>query len=323
MSQKPRKFLVSPSTLEFLRESKRTPGYSWFDALHGYVYGRWTYLYISLGVGEHRYSKRLGQVFGFLAGLWDDIAGEASDEFSLLDTPAKSSGVADTYHGKVLPLESARRLLLVNENVELRDLEKIIPYPKARDIVLSNPEHILALECPCRSARSNPCLPLDVCLIIGEPFVSFVAEHHPRRSRWITQEEAVDILQAEDERGHVHHAFFKDAMFGRYYAICNCCSCCCGAMQAQKRGTPMLASSGYTCELDETQCIGCGECVDTCQFSAISFNDLTSAIDDEKCMGCGICVSHCTQGALSLVRDASKGEPLEILALMQQANAEL
>jgi hypothetical protein len=26
--------------------------------------------------------------------------------------------------------------------------------------------------------------------------------------------------------------YYKDAMLGRFYAICNCCACCCGAMQA-------------------------------------------------------------------------------------------
>jgi hypothetical protein len=35
-----------------------------------------------------------------------------------------------------------------------------------------------------------------VCLIVGDPFASFVEEHHPRRSRRITPEEAVEILRA-------------------------------------------------------------------------------------------------------------------------------
>jgi hypothetical protein len=26
--------------------------------------------------------------------------------------------------------------------------------------------------------------------------------------------------------------YYKDAMLGRFYATCNCCSYCCGAMQA-------------------------------------------------------------------------------------------
>ena len=36
-------------------------------------------------------------------------------------------------------------------------------------------------------------------------------------------------------------------------------------------------------------------------------------------MGCGVCVAHCPQEAVSLVRDPSKGEPLEIRALIDRA----
>jgi ferredoxin len=146
-----------------------------------------------------------------------------------------------------------------------------------------------------------------------------VAEHHPRRSRWITQEEAVEVLEAEHKRGHVHHAFFKDAMLGRFYAICNCCSCCCGAMQAHRNDTPMLASSGYVSQIDEALCIGCGECAEICPFAAITVPDGHAVVDISACMGCGVCVDKCEQGAVSLMRDASKGEPLEIEALIARA----
>jgi ferredoxin len=36
-------------------------------------------------------------------------------------------------------------------------------------------------------------------------------------------------------------------------------------------------------------------------------------------MGCGVCVSQCPQGALSLLREPSKGEPLEIRQLLKAA----
>ncbi len=52
--------------------------------------------------------------------------------------------------------------------------------------------------------------------------------------------------------------YYKDAMLGRFYAICNCCSCCCGAMEAQRNGTPMIASSGYVAVVDEDLC-ECGD----------------------------------------------------------------
>jgi len=157
---------------------------------------------------------------------------------------------------------------------------------------------------------------LDVCLLIGEPFASFVWEHHPRRSRWIDAGEAVAILQAEHERGHVHHAFFKDAMLGRFYAICNCCACCCGAMHAHRNGTPMLAASGYVSQVDSSACIGCGLCADYCQFGTLTAEDDVAVVDAGACMGCGVCVSQCTQGALTLVRDPAQGEPLEMHELM-------
>jgi ferredoxin len=300
--------LIRPSTRAFAEEARRTPGYSLFDWLHGYVYARWPYLYIGIGTGEHPLARILGPVVRVLGRLLPK-GEDGSDRGTF----------ADGYHGKVVPLEAATQLVTVEEDVDLGDLERIIPYPVARDLVLKNPDHIVVLECPCRTVHPNPCLPLDVCLVIGEPFASFVIEHHPQRSHWLSQSEAVDILRAEHERGHVHHAFFKDAMLNRFYAICNCCSCCCGAMEAQRNGTPMIASSGYVAVVDEDLCAGCGECADMCQFAAISVDDGLARIDAAACMGCGVCVAHCPQDAIELVRDPAKGEPLEIQKLIAHA----
>lgn len=305
-NQNARISLMKPSTRAFIREARRTPDYSFFDWLHGYVYGRWPYLYIGVGTGEHPVARILRPIARWLLKLFgsEGERGAAAERVTF----------ADTYHGKAVPLEAATQLVTVDEEIRLGDLERVIPYARARDIVLKNPDHIVVLDCPCRAARSNPCLPLDVCLIVGEPFAGFVSEHHPERSRWITPEEAVDILHAEDERGHVHHAFFKDAMLGRFYAICNCCTCCCGAMQAHRLGTPMLASSGYRAQVDVDLCIACGNCIDFCQFDALSLGDV-AVVDSSECMGCGVCVSKCPQDALSLVRDPTQ-EPLEIHELI-------
>jgi ferredoxin len=298
--------LVRPSTRAFAREARRTPGYSLFDWLHGYVYGRWPYLYIGIGTGEHPLARIFGPPVRWLARLLLPRPADDPDQVTF----------ADTYHGKVVPLGAARQLVTVEEEISLTNLEQVIPYARARDIVLQSPDHIVVLECPCRASRPNPCHPLDVCLVVGEPFASFVAEHHPHRSRWITPEEAVEILCAEHERGHVHHAFFKDAMLGRFYAICNCCACCCGAMHAWRHGTPMLASSGYVSRVAADLCVGCGICANLCQFEALSVSDGVATVDTTACMGCGVCVSKCPEGALSLVRDPAKGEPLEIHTLI-------
>jgi ferredoxin len=309
--------LMQPSTRAFIQAGKGTPGYTFLDWLHGYIYARWPYLYIGIGTGEHPLAQRLGPVIAALNRLFSTQPASQPREARQPSADLVTHTYADGYHGKVVPLDAATQLVTVNEPIRLPNLEQVIPYVRARDLILQNPDHIIALDCPCRSSRENPCLPLDVCLIVGEPFASFVSEHHPQRSRWISSQEAVEILKAEDARGHVHHAFFKDAMLGRFYAICNCCGCCCGAMQAHQRGTPMLVSSGYVSQVDETLCIGCGDCAETCQFEAITINH-TAHVDSHACMGCGICQAHCAQDAIFLVRDPAKSAPLEIFSLMEQ-----
>jgi Pyruvate/2-oxoacid:ferredoxin oxidoreductase delta subunit len=292
------------ATWRFLEQARATPGYGFWDFIHGYAYLRWPYLYIRIGVGEHPLAKlylRITRLMG---------------RFQARTRTSQPKGsVADHYHGKVMPTETARQLVMVKEDLNIPDLEQIIPYPEARSLILDNPEHIAVLDCPCRRARKDPCFPLDVCLIIGEPFASLVLAHHPDKSRRISAEQASEILSAEHERGHVHHAFFKDAMLNRFYAICNCCECCCGAMQAQRNGSPMLASSGYVAQVDKMSCIDCGDCEEACPFGAIQSMTGSYEVDRSVCMGCGICVDLCAQGALELILARDRGMPLVIEAL--------
>lgn len=301
------------STREFYQEADTMKHFSLFDRIHAYLYIAFPYFYIGTGTGNHWLSKLVEPGIK----LWYRIFPRKNDpNVHALDVASHS--MADTYHGKAIPLNTAKELVSVKQDIAIQDLEHVIPYVDARALILTHPDHIAVLECPCRSVKENPCLPLDVCLIVGEPFASFVREHHADKSRWITAEEAITILEEEDERGHVHHAFFKDAMLGRFYAICNCCSCCCGAMRAQRNNVPMLCSSGYLATVNEEMCEGCGTCADYCQFEAISVVNGKSHIDESKCMGCGICTSKCDHDALSLRLAPEKGVPFELAELMEK-----
>jgi Pyruvate/2-oxoacid:ferredoxin oxidoreductase delta subunit len=279
-----------------------------FDSWHGYVYGRWPYAYIGISIAEKAWARRLRAVIAPLVGLLGVFRRPEQKKLSM----------ADGYHGKVVPHDQATQLIQVKQDIEIRDLESVIPYPVARDIILQNPERIIALDCPCRNSRLDPCLPLDVCLIVGEPFASFVQSHHPNRSRWISSSEAKNILEAEHKRGHVHHAFFKDAMMGRFYAICNCCSCCCGAMYSHQQGSPMLASSGYVAVVEQELCLICESCAESCPFDAIALIDDLIHIDDNRCMGCGVCTDECDSEAIGLMRDENRPAPLNIRELIDQ-----
>jgi Pyruvate/2-oxoacid:ferredoxin oxidoreductase delta subunit len=303
---------ICPSTRKFYRESRAIKTHALGDFIHGYIYGRWIYTYIGVAKGRHPLTKILGPLFSFISFLFPKAKVDTDNQS---DVNKSKITFADGYHGKVMPLDKASKLVMVNQPLKLPDLEQVIPYKRARAIILENPDHIAVLKCPCRAAQEKPCQPADVCLIIGEPFVSFILEHHPDKAKWITQQEAVAVMAAEAERGHVHHAFFKDAMLDRFYAICNCCCCCCGAINAHRNGTPMLASSGYVSEVDHDLCIGCGMCSGFCQFDAIKMIDGLASVDFEKCMGCGVCASKCEQEAITLKREPAKGEPLDVCAL--------
>ncbi len=84
----------------------------------------------------------------------------------------------------------------------------------------------------------------------------------------------------------------------------------------------MIIPSGYISSVDENECVGCGVCVEYCQFDALTRGyGFTMVVDAERCMGCGVCVDQCDMDAMTLVRDESKGAPLEIQQLMCAANS--
>ncbi len=275
--------LMLPSTRAWLKEGglRSVLNGKFF---HGYVYGRWSNQYIGRGI-NHTFPK--------------------------IEQPDGDPRWAVDYHGKVMPTELAKALLTIEEDIERRDIEQIIPYPHARDLVLNAAPDVALYECPCRHARPDPCLPTQVCMVVGQPFVDFIVEHNPNSSRRVSQQEALDLLQAEHDRGHVHVAYFKDVMLDRFYAICNCCACCCGGLEAMRRGVPMVTGSGYVAQVDEGLCIGCGTCEDMCPFDAVTVNGY-SEVEWEKCMGCGVCVDFCDEEGIALVRDPRKGIPLDV-----------
>ncbi|MGE4552611.1 MAG: ATP-binding protein [Desulfovibrionaceae bacterium] len=300
------------STREFLAEGRRL-GLTRLERLHGYVYARWPYHYIGLAQGRHKLLAILLLPVIWLLNRHSPF--QPAPDARPGDPAQKRPSFADTYHGKAMPLAEAKklvRLVALDRPVRTEVSEQVLPYTRARRIVLANPERIVLLDCPCRSAKEHPCLPLDVCIIIGDPLAAFLLEHHPGRCRQVDADEACAVLEAESRRGHVAHAFFKDVMLQRFYAICNCCACCCGAMSAQRHGVGMLCSSGYLAEVDPAACKGCGACVRRCQFQAVSLRDGAAAIDTARCMGCGVCVEGCPEQAVTLRPAPEKGEPLRV-----------
>ncbi len=236
-------------------------------------------------------------------------------------TETSPSTDTNIYHGKVVKLKDAIQLVTQKHDLNLSLPEIVLPFKVARDVVLKSNDSIAVGTCVCRSVSENRCLPppYEVCLFVGDPFASFIAEENSM-FRKISQDEAVKVLEFAHEKGFVHTAYFKKEMANRFMAICNCCSCCCVGIRMWnllEGAVPIMAPSGYVSQISD-ECNGCGDCVDACPFKAISLDGggeraVTSL---EKCMGCGVCEDVCPIGAISLRRELSKGEPLDIEELM-------
>ncbi len=63
-----------------------------------------------------------------------------------------------------------------------------------------------------------------------------------------------------------------------------------------------IARSDFHAAVDAELCSGCGECVERCQFGALSLPEYTCHVNYTSCVGCGLCAIACPKGALQLER---------------------
>lgn len=124
---------------------------------------------------------------------------------------------------------------------------------------------------------------------------------HGGYARLISREEAKDILETAygynlvqiGENVREHPAF-----------MCNCCGCCCEALQAARRFSPMqpIETTGFIPRIDTKDCISCGKCARVCPVLAISMKDKKPVIDKSICLGCGVCARNCPKKTIILER---------------------
>lgn len=234
----------------------------------------------------------------------------------------------NTYHGKVLTTELAQFIVSVEEDIPLQDLGiEVIPYTRARDIVISAHPDIVVTQCGCKELHrreGHPCTacepPYMTCILIGKPLTDFLLDHKPDASRRISREEALSLLEQFHAQGLVHAAWFKDCIKDQFYVICNCCTCCCLGFETRSIGIKQIAPSGFVASVNEEACEGCETALPWCPFGAIEMVNGKSHVNKDACMGCGVCVSKCPDGARTLIPDVAKGLPLDVRKLCSGAS---
>lgn len=191
------------------------------------------------------------------------------------------------------------RVIPVAEAIPL-DLE-IFSYERASELV-AGARSWGVRDCICRVQQrlvGKGCdRPVENCLVFAPVKGAF---EHSKVDRAITKEEALRILREAEEAGLVHSTMNQR---GRTSYICNCCTCCCGVLRGVAEfGVPTaIACSRFRATVNAEACVGCRDCVERCQFGALSVPEEICLVDYARCVGCGLCASACSTGALHLER---------------------
>ena len=197
--------------------------------------------------------------------------GRAFDEYTRNLAANMGAMIPDGYGlMRVIPVESAL------EGIEgVSDYERISHYLDKYDRFSVSP-------CSCRASRSSlgdGCghLEEDMCVQMGRG-----AEHYIRtgRAREITREQALEIIQRAEENGLMHDMVNIEEP-GESAAICNCCACACfGLRVGLMFGARDAIRSNYVAEVDESKCVACGQCVETCPGNALKLGQKLCSTED-------------------------------------------
>ncbi len=105
----------------------------------------------------------------------------------------------------------------------------------------------------------------EYCMAMGD-----LAEYMDDRGigRYITKEEALEILERAERHGYVHQITNIDGP-GKIVAICNCAPGVCNALRtSQLYNTPNMSASAYRAHVEKEKCVACGKCVEVCPVGA-------------------------------------------------------
>ncbi|MBM4325748.1 MAG: 4Fe-4S dicluster domain-containing protein [Deltaproteobacteria bacterium] len=225
-----------------------------------------------------------------------------SFEFQLKDLDKELAQLCDQYFAEALGKDGIAqipplRTVPVNKSIDYS--WPVMPYEDIKGMVKGK-EKISVAKCICRVQQGlldKGCgKPLEVCFQFGSHADYYVDKG---MARYITQEEALQILDKCDEAGLVPQPITSQELGG----MCNCCGDCCGILRAikyhPKPAERVLAN--YYAEVNPDLCSACETCVDRCQMEAIRVGEKDVAeVDRDRCIGCGLCVTTCPSEALTL-----------------------
>jgi Na+-translocating ferredoxin:NAD+ oxidoreductase subunit B len=237
----------------------------------------------------------------FVVGIYEAQVGRMDAEMARLfetyyrKSFRKSLTIQPQVH-RVIPVGES-----VKNNMEVRPFESVTG-------LIDQAQSWGVLDCICRTQKAligEACEhPIDVCMVLSQKPNAFEGSDTIHA---LDRSESLNTLQRAANAGLVHCVSNHQ---NELWYICNCCTCSCSILRgmAELGIANVVARSAFVNRVDADLCITCGECLDACQFHALSV-ETDLQIDEIRCVGCGVCVKVCPQGALFLERRAGELTP--------------
>ncbi|MFO8083868.1 MAG: 4Fe-4S binding protein [Desulfobacterales bacterium] len=197
----------------------------------------------------------------------------------------------------------------VNESIlSAENALYVLDYERATHIIETADPMGISI-CYCRHKMSHAgkacSAPKEICMTFNTSATSLIRHGYARK---VDKSEGIELLQKAYENNLVQ--FGENVQQGVNF-ICNCCGCCCEAMNAARRFAVMhtIHTTAFIPEINESRCKGCGTCVAVCPVEAMSLvsaNDphktkkKKAKLDEKICLGCGVCVRVCPENSLFL-----------------------
>jgi len=198
------------------------------------------------------------------------------------------------------------RVFVLEDAVSREHALHVLDYERATQVIETAEEIGVGL-CYCRHKREHQgkaCdAEMDICMTFNSVAASLIRSEYARR---VDRHECKELLHKAWEQNLVQ--FGENVQNGVNF-ICNCCPCCCEAMLAAQRfgHEHPVHTSNFIARV-ETNCSGCGVCLNVCPVRVISLETeqadgsgrKQAVIDEELCLGCGVCVRNCKINALTM-----------------------
>ncbi|MCP4762684.1 MAG: 4Fe-4S dicluster domain-containing protein [archaeon] len=216
--------------------------------------------------------------------------------------PERDNEVEGEEYGAYIP---------INQSLGTFD-SQILPY-KVFEHFIEKASNIVIHKCMCRHYYKCKNHPIELgCMYLGDDTMNMIIPSD--RGRVATKEEALERVKLAIESGliplmgrdmgEIEAYGVKDT--GHVLSTCFCCSCCCIHGKVLTYGTAALTSeflnkmNGLEVKVDDSKCVGCGNCLDVCVFKGREVLKGKAHIEPEYCLGCGRCVDVCPEGAISI-----------------------